>query len=452
MERSAGLPSQKQVIELLDGEFARAGYEIEDVVIDVGARPPRITVVADGDEGLDLDSIAALSRSASALLDAVDDRATPYVLEITSPGVDRPLTTEKHYRRAQGRKVELTLSDGSTVSGRLGETHSGAVRLVVREGRQATFAVRELDLDSITKAVVQVEFSPPNQRELELAGQPGKGGTAVNIDMAALHAIEADKGISVDVVVETIKSALLTAYRHTEGHEADARIEIDRKTGLVKVMARETDADGNLISEWDDTPEGFGRIAATTARQVILQRLRDAENEKNYGEFSAREGDIVGGVIQRDARANARAQQRASSESSDQCARTCAAADKSDSPFGGAALASDVAFFVEAFAVFRRRGCEQAAQLVALAVRRNQAIKSDFDNAGAPPTLGALRRFDMALDQAARRYQRASARIGNGYDDTRFETVGCLRSLGIQRRLHLADEQGAIGHTTRACQ
>jgi N utilization substance protein A len=128
----------------------------------------------------------------------------------------------------------------------------------------------------------------------------------MNIDMAALHAVEADKGISVDVVVETIKSALLTAYRHTEGHETDARIDIDRKTGMVRVMARETDADGNLISEWDDTPEGFGRIAATTARQVILQRLRDAENEKAYGEFSAREGDIVAGVVQRDARENAR--------------------------------------------------------------------------------------------------------------------------------------------------
>src|ERR1700716_2797205 len=124
--------------------------------------------------------------------------------------------------------------------------------------------------------------------------------------MAALHAIESDKGISVGVVGDTIKSALLTACRHTEGHEADARIEIDRKTGVVQVLARETDEDGNVISEWDDTPEGFGRIAATTARQVILQRLRDAENEKNYGEFSAREGDIAAGVIQRDTRANAR--------------------------------------------------------------------------------------------------------------------------------------------------
>jgi ribosome maturation factor RimP len=177
-ERFAGLPSQKQVIELLDGEFARAGYEIEDVVIEAAARPPRITVIADGDEPLDLDSIASLSRSASELLDRVDDKAAPYVLEVTSPGVDRPLTTEKHYRRARGRKVELTLSDGSHLSGRLGETHAGTVRLVVREGGKANFSVRELPLDGVSKAVVQVEFSPPNPREMELAGQSGKEARA----------------------------------------------------------------------------------------------------------------------------------------------------------------------------------------------------------------------------------------------------------------------------------
>jgi ribosome maturation factor RimP len=177
----ASLPSQKQVIELLDGEFVRAGYEIEDVLIDAAARPPRITVVADGDERLDLDSIAALSRSASALLDGLDSSqsaGTPYVLEVTSPGVDRPLTAEKHYRRARGRKVELTLSDGSSLTGRLGDTRDGTVRLVVREGSRPNFSVRELPLSGIAKAIVQVEFSPPNQRELELAGQPGEGAGA----------------------------------------------------------------------------------------------------------------------------------------------------------------------------------------------------------------------------------------------------------------------------------
>jgi len=165
------------VIELLDSEFARAGYEIEDVVIDGATRPARITVVADGDQGLDLDSIAALARSASELLDGTDSTsgsATPYVLEVTSPGVDRPLTTEKHFRRARGRKVELTLADGSQLTGRLGEVRAETVRLVVREGGRGGLTVRELPMADIVKAVVQVEFSPPNQRELELAGQSGK--------------------------------------------------------------------------------------------------------------------------------------------------------------------------------------------------------------------------------------------------------------------------------------
>lgn len=143
-------------------------------------------------------------------------------------------------------------------------------------------------------------------RRLPILRRPGKVCDAVNIDMTALKAIEADKGIPIDTVIATIESALLTAYRHTDGHEADARIDIDRKSGLVRVLAREVDGEGNLISEWDDTPEGFGRVAATTARQVILQRLRDAEHEKTFGEFLTHEGEIAGGVVQRDARLNAR--------------------------------------------------------------------------------------------------------------------------------------------------
>ena len=164
---ATSLPSQRQVIELLGGEFARAGYEIEDVVIDTRTRPPRITVVADGDTTLDLDTIAGLSRSASALLDGVDGIKDRYVLEVSSPGVDRPLTSEKHFRRARGRKVELALSDGSQLTGRVGETRDDTIALVVREGRE--WVVREVPLVEIAKAVVQVEFSPPAEVELELA-------------------------------------------------------------------------------------------------------------------------------------------------------------------------------------------------------------------------------------------------------------------------------------------
>jgi ribosome maturation factor RimP len=106
-----------------------------------------------------------LSRSASDLLDA--DIPGSYVLEVSSPGVDRPLTSEKHFRRARGRKVEMALTDGSSITGRVGEARDGTVDVVVRDGRD--WAVRSVPLGDVAKAVVQVEFSPPPQREMELA-------------------------------------------------------------------------------------------------------------------------------------------------------------------------------------------------------------------------------------------------------------------------------------------
>jgi ribosome maturation factor RimP len=176
---TTGLPSQTQVTELLAGEFARAGYEIEEVVIDSRAHPPRITVIADGDTALDLDTVAALSRSASALLDGLDGLHDRYLLEVSSPGVDRPLTSEKHFRRARGRKVELQLSDGSQLTGRVGEARGDTVALVVRAGRD--WALREIRLVEIVKAVVQVEFSSPARAELELATTGRARGTEAGV-------------------------------------------------------------------------------------------------------------------------------------------------------------------------------------------------------------------------------------------------------------------------------
>ncbi|MFM9033261.1 MAG: ribosome maturation factor RimP [Mycobacterium sp.] len=170
-QRSAGLPSPEQVIELLQDEFARAGYEVDDVAVDTRAHPPRIRVVVDGDAPLDLDSVSTLSRSASALLDAVDTGPTAYVLEVSSPGVDRPLTDEKHFRRARARLVEVSMNDGSTLTGRLGATANGVAELVVRSGRG--LQVQQVPLSEVRKAVVQVEFSPPNAKELELVTEAG---------------------------------------------------------------------------------------------------------------------------------------------------------------------------------------------------------------------------------------------------------------------------------------
>ena len=109
------------------------------------------------------------------LLDELD--SAPYVLEVTSRGVDRPLTSEKHYRRSQGRLAEMSLSDGSVLTGRIGQVHNGVVDIVVRQVKKGP-EVREVALDAITKAVVQVEFSSPSSRELELAGVSGEETSA----------------------------------------------------------------------------------------------------------------------------------------------------------------------------------------------------------------------------------------------------------------------------------
>jgi len=123
----------------------------------------------------------------------------------------------------------------------------------------------------------------------------------MDIDMAALRALEREKDVPFDLLVRTIEQALLLAYHRTEGAQPHARVELDRKSGHVVVWAQETDATGAVVREWDDTPEGFGRIAATTARQTILQRLRDVEDEHVLGDFRGREGDIVSGIVQQSA-------------------------------------------------------------------------------------------------------------------------------------------------------
>ncbi|WGW13105.1 transcription termination factor NusA [Saxibacter everestensis] len=120
----------------------------------------------------------------------------------------------------------------------------------------------------------------------------------MDIDLAALRMLEREKEIPLEVLITTIEQALLVAYHRTEGAEPVARAELDRKSGHVTIWATEFNDENEPVGEWDDTPSGFGRIAAQTARQVILQRLRDVEDESVLGEFRGREGELVAGVIQ----------------------------------------------------------------------------------------------------------------------------------------------------------
>jgi N utilization substance protein A len=120
----------------------------------------------------------------------------------------------------------------------------------------------------------------------------------MDIDISVLRMLEREKDLPFDVLVRAIEEALLMAYDRAEGSVTGARVELDRRSGHVQVLVPELDADGNKIGEYDNTPDGFGRVAASTARQVILQRIRDAEDEMKFGHFAGVEGDIVSGVVQ----------------------------------------------------------------------------------------------------------------------------------------------------------
>ena len=120
----------------------------------------------------------------------------------------------------------------------------------------------------------------------------------MDIDVSALKSLVSEKDLSLDVVVASIEEALLVAYRHTPGARDTARVELDRRTGHVVVWAAELDDSGMAIGEFDDTPAGFGRIAATTAGQVLRQRLLDVSDTVTVDDFHARVGSVVSGTIQ----------------------------------------------------------------------------------------------------------------------------------------------------------
>lgn len=120
----------------------------------------------------------------------------------------------------------------------------------------------------------------------------------MHIDLVALRSLERERDIPFHTIIDAIESALLTAYRHTPDATHDARVEIDRQSGIATVYAREVGPEGDVLREWDDTPHDFGRIAAMTAKQVIMQRLREATDDVNFGEYASMEGDVVTGVVQ----------------------------------------------------------------------------------------------------------------------------------------------------------
>ncbi|MFD2212813.1 MULTISPECIES: transcription termination factor NusA [Metabacillus] len=137
----------------------------------------------------------------------------------------------------------------------------------------------------------------------------------------ALTILEKEKGISKEVIIEAIEAALISAYKRNFNQAQNVRVDLNRETGTMKVFARKDVVDEvydprleisigeaqsinpnyvvNDVIEMEVTPKDFGRIAAQTAKQVVTQRVREAERGVIYGEFIDREEDIMTGIVQR---------------------------------------------------------------------------------------------------------------------------------------------------------
>ncbi|GAB4584641.1 ribosome maturation factor RimP [Nocardia sp. NPDC127526] len=178
------MPTEERVSQLVAGLVERRGFDLEGVDISAaGTAHTKVKVTVDSDGSADLDAVAQLSSELSEALDEAGDFGeTPYLLEVTTPGIDRPLTELRHWRRAQGRKVKVTLRPGvespeekgkSRFEARVGAATDTEVALVLggkRKPHRVTVPLADIEF-----AVVQVEFAPPGAAELELAGGVAPG-------------------------------------------------------------------------------------------------------------------------------------------------------------------------------------------------------------------------------------------------------------------------------------
>ena len=154
-----------RIADIIRPVIAAAGLDLESVRVSAAGRRRLVRVVVDSDQGVSLDDAATVSRQLSTALDTVAVMGDfPYTLEVSSPGVDRPLIDPRHWRRAVGRLVQVTVNDAG-VSGSSGVSGSISGRIVAADSDGVTLDVggtrRRFGYPALGAGAVQVEFGPP---------------------------------------------------------------------------------------------------------------------------------------------------------------------------------------------------------------------------------------------------------------------------------------------------
>lgn len=146
--------TRDRLAEVLTEPLAASGLDVESIELTPAGRRRLLRVAVDKDGGVTMDDIADATKEVSRVLDESDVMGEhPYTLEVTSPGIDRPLTQPRHWRRNQARLVKVTTADGTNLTGRVLASDEHGVTLDV-DGSE-----RVLAFDDVAKARIQIEFN-----------------------------------------------------------------------------------------------------------------------------------------------------------------------------------------------------------------------------------------------------------------------------------------------------
>ena len=274
----------------------------------------RLRLYIDHPRGVDLALCERVTGELRDLLEA-------YALEVSSPGADRPLTKPEHFRRFLGRRVRVRTDDAIDGQRNFTGTLTGADDEAVC-----------VDIDGSEVRIPLAEIRRSNLI-------PEFGGNPVSREIVeALRGLEQEKGIDAETLMAALEDALLSAYKKSPGAAKYARVDLDRDTADFRVFElilppeleekllaqvaeeqeptvdpetgelrepEEPELDPEILAPYEDqiqsrdvTPDDFGRIAAQTAKQVILQRIREAERQMMYDEYQDRVGELITGIIQ----------------------------------------------------------------------------------------------------------------------------------------------------------
>ena len=317
-------------------ELGGAARPIARIYVDVlpGAEPAPSEKASDDDllpQGVTIDQCAELSRLAGLALDVEDPFATNWTLEISSPGLQRPFFKIDQLRNYVGRELEVVLAAPlDTWPGR--KKFSGVLAAVADE--EFTLSLPDTSRKAeepeevtiawpfVRKATLVHHFPEARRQERLQRFQGYTRRRCMNLELKkAIDQISKDKGLDRDMLVDTLEDAVRTSVIRKYGENIDVEVSYNDDTGEIQVHQfkivvddvadPDTEIDIEKARELDpsvqlDDEIGFplkvtdlGRIAAQSAKQVIIQRMRDAEQELIYEEFKDRVGEICSGIIQR---------------------------------------------------------------------------------------------------------------------------------------------------------